>query len=393
MRISSSDLHNNFMNKLSSLYFLIICLIVAGGCHSAKKSLRRLDFDDSVLRAADKLRSNPTHSTSLDILKQAFPSAVAQHLDDIKNNESAPDLPKWEQLFASYQKLNQLYDAVKTCSVCMKVVEARNYYEEERNSRKKTIEAHYSEGMKVLEIGDRQNARIAYEHFERVNDLSPDYNDIQHKLESSYNIASFKVVVEQVLVTSKVYQLSNAYFQDRINEFLQTNQRINKFVRFYTPDEATRNKLKPDHIITLQFDDFVVGQTLIEKNTETVVSKDSVKIGEKTVNRRKVEFYDKVTAKLTKNRKTIHSSGLLDMRIMDFKTSQQINQEKFGGEYNWVCEWANFNGDERALTSAQLRMCKSQELLPPDPQQLFVEFSKPIYDRLTDRLKNFYSQY
>jgi len=380
------------MYKFPSLY-LAIFLLAISGCHSAKKSLKRGNYDDSVFRAAEKLKSSPAHSSSMDILKQAFPMAVSQHLDDIARNESAPEVQKWEQLMASYQKLNKLYDAVKSCSVCMKAVNAKSYDEEERNTRQKVIETHYAEGVKSLSPGDRENARIAYEHFERVGELNPNYNDIQRKLETSYQIASFKVVVEQVLVTSKVYQLSNSYFQEQINEFLKTNRRLNKFVQFYTPDEASSSKLKPDHVITLQFDDFVVGQTLIEKNTETVVSKDSVKVGEKTINRKKVEFYDKVKAKLTKNRKTVHSSGLLDMRIVDFKSKQQVNQEKFSGEYNWVCEWANYNGDERALTAAQLRMCKSQELLPPDPQQLFVEFSKPIYDRLTDRLRSFYARY
>lgn len=393
MYILIPDIPHNCMHKHASLYLFIVAIIMIGGCHSAKKSLKRGDYDDSVLRAVDKLKGSPTHSSSLEILKQAFPNAVTQHLDDIALNESEPDLPKWERLMASYLKLNQLYNAVKSCPPCMKAVAARDYYEEERNSRQKAVEAHYAEGVKMLAAGNRQNARTAYEHFERVNELSPDYHDIRQRLEYSYNMASFKVVVEQVLVTSKVYQLSNAYFQERINEFLQTDQRLNKFVRFYTPQEATKSRLKPDHIITLQFDDFVVGQMLIEKNTETVVSKDSVKIGEKTINRKKVEFYDKVSAKLTKNRKTIHSSGLLDMRIVDFKTNQPVNQEKFGGEYNWVCEWASFNGDERALTPAQLRMCKSQELSPPDVQQLFIEFSKPIYERLTDRLKGFYAKY
>lgn len=381
------------MNKLSSLILLFVFFIIVSGCHSAKKSLKRGDYDDSVFRAADKLKSNPAHSASMEILKKAFPSAVTQHLDDISKNASAPELPKWELLLSSYQKLNKLYDAINSCASCTSLVSAKNFAEEERNSRQKAVEAHYSEGVKSLTQNDRAAARIAYEHFERVEELNPNYSDIDQRLETSYNIASFKVVVEQVAVTSRIYQLSNAYFQDRINDFLKNNHKLNKFVRFYTPDEATNNKLKPDHVITLQFDDFVVGQTLIEKNTETVVSKDSVKIGEKVVNRKKIEFYDKVTAKLTKNRKTVHSSGLLDMRVVDFNTKQQIDQEKFGGEYNWVCEWANFNGDERALSSAQLRMCKSQELLPPDPQQLFVEFSKPIFDRLTDRLQSYYAKY
>jgi transcriptional regulator of met regulon len=131
----------------------------------------------------------------------------------------------------------------------------------------------------------------------------------------------------------------------------------------------------------------------LEKNTETFTSKDTVKVGEKFVGRSKVPVYAKVTAKLTQIRKTVRSAGLLNMRITDFRTRQIVNQEKFNGEYNWTCEWAHFNGDERALSAAQLRKCKSQELLPPDPQQLFIEFSKPIYERLTSKLQTFYAKY
>jgi hypothetical protein len=159
------------------------------------------------------------------------------------------------------------------------------------------------------------------------------------------------------------------------------------------PEEAAEIKLQPDHVITLQFDDFVVGQTLIEKNTEALISKDSVKVGEKLVGRSKIPVYGKVNAKFTQSRKTVRSAGLLDMQIKDFRTKRVVNQEKFNGEYNWMCEWAHFNGDERALTPAQLRKCKSQELLPPDPQQLFIEFSKPIYERLTSKLQTYYAKY
>ena len=98
-------------------------------------------------------------------------------------------------------------------------------------------------------------------------------------------------------------------------------------------------------------------------------------------------------ANVTQSRKTVRSAGLLDMQIKDFRTKRVVNQEKFNGEYNWMCEWAHFNGDERALTPAQLRKCKSQELLPPDPQQLFIEFSKPIYERLTSKLQTYYAKY
>jgi len=379
-------------------HFIILLIFpllafVLEGCKSAKKSLKRGDFDESVLRAVDKLKDNPSHASSIEILKQAYPAALEQHLAEINSAKSSSDPFYRENEYASYEKLNVLYTAISGCNTCTKLTNARSYFNEEKAARSNAADVRYMEANKLLANGDRESARQAYQYFERTDAIIPAYKDVRRKLHLAYEIASFKVVVEQVLVTSKVYQLSNSYFQDRINEFLQTNKRLNKFVRFYDPEEAEAARLQPDHVITLQFDDFVVGQTLIEKNTETITSKDSVKIGERTVGRAKIPIYDKVTAKFTQNRKTIHSAGLLDMQIREFSSKRIVNQEKFNGEYNWMCEWANFNGDERALTAAQLRMCKSQELLPPAPQQLFIEFSKPIYERLTTKLRTFYAKY
>ncbi len=148
---------------------------------------------------------------------------------------------------------------------------------------------------------------------------------------------------------------------------------------FIPPQKLPQDKVRPDHVVTLQFDDFSVGQTLIETKTDDVTSKDSVKVGETTVAGKKVPVYNKVTAKLSRSRKTVLSGGILDMQIKDFDNKKIVYQQKFPGEYTWVSEWGSFNGDERALTPEQKRITKAKELLPPPPQQLFVEFSKPIY--------------
>ncbi|MCE7061468.1 hypothetical protein [Dyadobacter sp. CY343] len=384
------------MKKRSTLSYLTLTLLsifLLINCKSAEKSLKKGEFDESVLRAVDKIKSNPSHGASLEALRQAYPLAVDQHRKVIEVHKTSEDIFHWEPQLETYVKLNRLYREISSCAACVSVVTPVDFTNDEKLARHNAASVRYKEGTNYLKTGDRENARLAYAHFEKVDELLPEFNDNKKKLEVAYELASFKVVVEQVLVTSKRYQLSNEYFQDRVNEYLQTNKRLNKFVRFYLPEEAADIDLKPDHVITLQFDDFVVGQTMIEKNTETFTSKDTVKVGEKTVGRTKVPIYGKVTAKFTQIRKTVLSGGLLDMQITDFNTKQVVNREKFNGEYNWMCEWATFNGDERALTPAQLRKSKSQELLPPDPQQLFVEFSKPIYERLTSKLKSFYAKY
>lgn len=381
------------MKRIVCSLLLALCVgCLFYSCKSAKKSLKRGDYDESVLLAVSRLKDNP-RSSSADILKEAYELAVQQHQNDLQRNENPLDPFRWERRAHIYTQLNTLYTSLMACPACTKLVTARSYFNEEKEAREAAATARYDAGVAALSQGGRENARQAFEHFEKVNELLPNYRDVARKLDEAYEEAAFRVVVEQVLVTSRAYQLSNEYFQDQINEFLHTNRRLNKFVRFYTPTEATSDKVRPDHIVTLQFDDFSVGQTLVETKTEVVTSKDSVKVGETTVEGKKVAVYNKVTAKLTRSRKTVLSGGILNMQIQDFGNKKLVYQQKFPGEYTWVSEWGSFNGDERALTAEQKRITNVKEVLPPAPQLLFVEFSKPIYNQLTSRLRNFYEKY
>jgi hypothetical protein len=67
--------------------------------------------------------------------------------------------------------------------------------------------------------------------------------------------------------------------------------------------------------------------------------------------------------------------------------------EKIPGSYTWFCRWGNYNGDSKALTKEQINLCQGRELMPPMPQDLFIEFTKPIYSQLTSRLNSFYNNY
>lgn len=380
--------------KTRSIWFCLAAVLMVVGCRpSARKALNRGQYDESVLRAVDRLKDNPRNTSAAEVLKEAYPAALSQNLDDIRLFQAKNEPFRDELIAESYIRLNSLYDAIRGCPACMRMVEARSFYEQEQSARQSAASVRYENGLSLLAQGGRENARQAFENFERAERMVPNFRDVAQKLNEAYEEASFKVVVEQVLVTSRMYQLSNEFFQNKVDEFLQTNRRLNKFVRFYTPSEATQGRVVPDHIVRLEFDDFAVGQTIVTSNTETVTSKDSVKVGETKVNGKTIEVFNRVTAKLTTNRKAVLSQGVLDMQIRDPRTNRVVHQEKFGGEFNWFCEWGNFNGDERALSSQQLAMTKSRELMPPPPQQLFIEFSRPIYDRLTQRLRTYYEKF
>ena len=165
-------------------------------------------------------------------------------------------------------------------------------------------------------------------------------------------------------------------------------------MRFYTPQEAEAENLPyVDQYLRIQFDDFVVGETHVLQNVETV-SKDSVVVGTVTMeDGSKMNVYNTVKAKITTWKKELRSRGLLSFQVYDASSNALVTHQKFDGEFVWWTQWGNFNGDERALSAEQIRICQTVEANPPGPQDLFLEFTRPIYNQLVPALDNFYRRY
>jgi hypothetical protein len=103
--------------------------------------------------------------------------------------------------------------------------------------------------------------------------------------------------------------------------------------------------------------------------------------------------YASVKATYHQFQKTVTSSGVINFSIIDPQTNGLLTVEKMPGQYVWVSEWAYFNGDERALTSEQLDITRQREQTPPEPQELFIVFTIPIFDQITAKIWDFYHQY
>lgn len=105
------------------------------------------------------------------------------------------------------------------------------------------------------------------------------------------------------------------------------------------------------------------------------------------------KVYGTVKATLYHYTKTTTSKGIVSFRIIDAKTGALLSVQKMPGEFVWKSEWATFNGDERALSAEQLQLTRQKEQPAPKPQDLFIEFTRPIYDQITTKLKEFYQGY
>lgn len=344
------------------------------------------------MKAVSRLRQNPDHSKSKEALQGAYPLAVEFYESQAKNEIASNSPYKWKNAIQSYNSVNQLYEAIKQCPGCMKVINnPKNFYGEIGPLKEKAAEESYNLGIAALMKGTRADAKTAYYNFIDAQNFVPGYKDVLEYVSKAKDEATLKVVVEQIPVPTR-YNLSGGFFQDKVEEFLHKNYPDQGFVKFFTPQGANAVSLdRVDQILKIQFDDFSVGNTVLREKEETV-TRDSVK-SEVKVEGKTIAIYNTVKATLTTYTKEVSSNGLLSMIVMDARTKGVLSHQKFDGKYVWVSRWARFNGDERALTEAQLAMCKQRETSPPVAQDLFLEFTKPIYDRLIPALRSFYQNY
>ena len=372
---------------------IAVSVLLFFACSSGKQAYERGDYFGAVMKSVNRLRQNPNHSKSREALQGAYPLAVEFYENQAKNEIASNSPYKWKNAIQSYGTINQLYEAIKQCPGCLQVVKSPvNYYAEIAPLKEKAADESYNAGITALMKGTREDAKSAYFNFVDVQNFVPGYKDVLEYLDKSKFEATLKVVVEQIPVPAR-YNLSGGFFQDKVEEFLHTNYPDRGFVKFYTPQEAKLSELQyVDQILKIQFDDFSVGNSVLREKEETV-SRDSVVVGEAKVEGKTIPVYNTVKAKYTTYTKEIISGGLLSMIVVDGRTNGVLSHQKFDGKYVWVSQWARFNGDERALTDQQLALCKLKENSPPVAQDLFLEFTRPIYDRLIPALRSFYQKY
>lgn len=380
------------MNTRHLLLPALAAMIIAS-CSSGKKAYERGDYYGSVMKSVQRLRQNPDHSKSMESLRNAYPLAVETLETQAQNEIASNSNFKWKNAIQAYTQINGMYEAIRQCPGCLKVIRApKNYYSEIGPLKEKAAEESYSAGIASLMKGNRTDARQAYFYFSDAQNFVPGYKDVIDYISKAKFEATLKVIVEQIPVPSK-YNLSGGFFQNKIEEFLHSNYPDKGFVKFYTPQEAKLSNLpNADQIVKVQFDDFSVGNVRLTEKEETV-TKDSVIVGEVKVDGKTVPAYNTVKAKLMTYRKEVISSGILSMIVLDAKTNGILSHKKFDGQHKWESVWANYNGDERALSEKQLQICKLKETQPPSTQDLFYEFTKPIYDQLVPAIRNFYQNY
>jgi len=370
-----------------------IVSIILASCSTGKKAYERGDYYNATLQAVNRLRSNPDSQKALKAVQDSYPMSLKYFQGKIEYALNTNSEFKYSEIVGYYEKMNRLSDEVSRCPAALNIFPNVNYYTRELvEAKTQAAEEQYNAGLKLEQTNTRISWKEAYFNFREADNFVPGYKDVKERIEIAKFNATLKVIVEQIPVTQR-YQLTSDFFLNQVIESLKSN-RPNEFVEYYSPESAENAGINnPDQLLRMNFDEFTIGQ-VYDKETVREFSRDSVEVGSVTMpDGTKQKVFNTVKAKLTTNRRELISNGILDVMIIDFQMNNVISQRKFPGQFIWFTEWGFFNGDERALNKDQLALCKKKPYSPPGPQDLFIEFTKPIFNQVSPFLKSFYSKY
>lgn len=378
------------MNTFYKTILLAFIALSVAACATGKNAFDKGDYETALDRSVKRLQANPNNKKAQDVLIDGYRVASEFHLKRVQQFKKGGDTFKWEGIYNEYAKLNGYYRDIQRCPSCMSIVSPREYIVEQRESGESAATVQLELGKDALAINTIETGRQAYGHFEMALRYSNNILGIDSLLTQARQVATVRVLIETIPIHSRNLELTNEYFENKMFEYLDRYSQ-DRFVQFFTMDESEQRDIQPDHILSMGFDDFVLGQAKIVSKT-IELKRDSVVVGQYTDDIGiEHDVFNTVKAEFTANEKTLFSGGVLNFEIRDAYTGKVLTNRKIASEDVWRHEWASFNGDERALNKDEIQQSKRKELPPPSPQALFISFIDRVYGQVEGNIRQFYN--
>jgi hypothetical protein len=370
------------MRPVYTFAVLLIALFALESCSSGKSAYKHGDYYDAVLTSVQRLRQNPDHKKSKEVLEMSYVAAVEYLEADAQNQINSNANFKYSAAVADYEKINNLYEQIRTSPGALSVVpKPVNKYKELTDLKTKASDECYEAGVQALMKNTRQDAKQAFFLFSDAARFTPGYRESTEMMEQARDVATLRVII--------VPGADNYYgwnFESVVHGY-----NGNQFVRFYTQQQADQQQLKRvDQFLRVSVNSYTEGRPTINRRVED--RSDSVKTGEKTVNGAKVPVYEKVSAKVTVFEKTVTARGSINLIVADGQNRAEIYNQEISSEQAWTDSWAIFTGDKRALTQGNQKLIEKREA-NMGKGHLQNETKKDLDTKLATTLSNYYKSF
>jgi len=385
---------------------LLIIALCAGivGCNTTRSIEKQVSagrYDSAINDALKKLSLNKNRKSkqeSIQLLKSAFTKATERDLNDIVLLRKDANPENYERIYNLYQVIDNRQEKIKpVLPLYLREKEVnfnfQNYDDQIVAFKDKTTNYLYDKAVKLLSSGDRMNARLAYDDFKYIDNISPNYKDVRVRtVEASdagkdYVLMSLKNETAQIipdalqeeLLNISTYGLNDQWtvfhnkMQASINYDYQMDLIFNKII--VSPEQINERQLVQEKLVKDGF--------TYELDRRGNVKKDSLG------NDIKKDKFVKVVCQYNETRQFKTATVAAIVQFEDLQTMQMLDRFPLESTYLFEHFYATFNGDRRALEDRLLGFVNNRRVPFPTNEQMVFDSGED----LKLRLKNIIASY
>ncbi len=380
--------------------FILIGFLLLNACNSTKKvekTISKGDYDHAIEISVKKLSKNKGSKKKqkyIVLLEDAYAKAVNRNLNDLKQFELNSNPAIIEQIYETYVTLDNRQELIKPILPLHILNENRDAnfvlmdYSYKLSSAKKSLSDYlYANAKKLLQNNSIEDAREAYNNLEYLNKISPNFKDVNQLLEEAHFKGTNFVFVALKNQTNQVIPIR---LEDDLLNFNAYG--LDKFWTVFHSEKE--NNIDYNYQLSLLFkqidvspERFVEKQTKLEREIKDGfeyaldanghVKKDSLG------NAIKVDKYITVKSNFYEihQEKACHINT--EIEITD-KHNKLIESFPLESEFVFINDFAEMDGDIRALDSFQKELIKKQEIPFPSDEQIIFDTGEDLKTKLKD---------
>ncbi len=377
------------MKQTAPLLLLFLFLV---SCATSKNQFQKGNYDAAIEKAVNKLIKHPDSRDDAEILERSYKLANEQDLEEIKYLKMQGKPENWDKILQHYQALKHRQDVVRP--VLPLKVDGRTINFERKDYDKEIIEAQhkaagyfFAHGQKLMNNGDKNSYRKAYEEFLKVKQYWGDYENIDQLISLSRYYGTSRVLV--MIQNNTALKLSPQFLDGLLAIDPQT---LNKdWVEFYTRN--LDDSIHYDYQITVNLDHIVVSPDLqteidtmykkkVEDGWQYVLDKNNHVMKDSLGHEIKVKKYKTLSCSLIKTlqRKDAHIDGNVEIYSLD--PLKLLKKDPITADSHWEYWSARAIGDREILPPQKKQLLARKKVIFPSDGDMIMRCSDGLREAI-----------
>ena len=389
------------------LSLLLVTLLFLSGCASMKYAFTEYgmaykeaetayaagNLDGAVRNLVVALSAKPDYTEAGVLLREIAPKAYEMH------ENRAQGYTNWDSVIAEYADLLALAENVASLGGNYPTIDAQSIKQKRDYAVQKAAEAHYSQGIALMEAGRYKEAAA---EFKETQHFVLGYKDAEALYSASRTAAIKKIAIipfENATGETKFGDMGTLLVDRAIGTAINTSPEL---VDFITRDHLDR--LMTEHntgkVADIQRNPSGIGKTLgvhsfVFGKVKSLVVDYSPRTS-KTDERVTTIYREadaggsyKVAATITNYAEKGEVTISIEFQVVSVASGSTMKTKTLEASATSEITWARFKGDRRALNKEELELCAQEEGIPASPEILVDSAIGYLSDDLAEVLVDF----